>query len=118
MTQIDYARTMAFVALDATIGEIMGIVRLHGDAAHEAGEFAILVRSDLKGHGLGWALMRKCIEFARAEGLLRAEGFVLRENSEMLRMCAELGFAPSHEIDSPGVVKLSLDLAQRPSRER
>ena len=114
MTQIDYARTMAFIALDPASGEIMGIVRLHADAAHEVGEFAILVRSDLKGHGVGWALMQRCIEFARAERLQRIDGFVLRENSEMLKMCRELGFALSHEVGAADVVKVSLDLAAAP----
>ncbi len=108
MTQIDYARTMAFIALDRVTGEIMGTVRLHSDAAHEVGEFAILVRSDLKGHGLGWALMQRCIDFARVEGLQQIEGVVLRENTEMLKMCGELGFALSHETGAADVVNVSL----------
>ena len=116
MTQIDYARMMAFIALDPASGAIMGIVRLHADAAHEVGEFAILVRSDLKGHGVGFALMRRCIEFGRAERLQRIDGFVLRENSEMLKMCRELGFALSHEVGAADVVNVSLDLAAAPER--
>ncbi len=110
MTQIDYARTMAFLALDPAMGNVLGVVRLHADAAHEVGEFAILVRSDLKGHGLGWALMQRCIDFARAEGLQRVDGFVLRENNEMLKMCRELGFNLSHEMGASDVVNVRLDL--------
>ena len=49
LTQIDYARAIAFVALDADTGEMIGVVRLHADANHETGEYAILLRSDLKG---------------------------------------------------------------------
>ena len=113
MTQIDYARAMAFVALDAA-GDIIGVVRLHADAAREAGEFAILVRSDLKGRGLGWALMRRCIDFARAEGLSRIDGFVLRENHEMLEMCGKLGFSFNHEAGAAGVVRVRLELATPP----
>ena len=121
MTQIDYARTMAFIALDGMTGEIMGIVRLHSDAAHEVGEFAILVRSDLKGQGLGWALMQRCIDFARVDGLQQIEGVVLRENSEMLKMCGELGFALSHETGAADVVNVNLALdaaAEHLHRER
>src|SRR3984957_13805790 len=55
LTHLDYARAMAFVALNETGGEILGVVRVHSDPAGESGEFAILLRSDLKGHGLGWA---------------------------------------------------------------
>jgi len=110
MTQIDYARTMAFLALEPATDEIMGVVRLHSDGAYEVGEFAILVRSDLKGHGLGWALMQRCIDFAHVEGLQRIDGYVLRENSEMLKMCRELGFVASFEAGAADVVNVSLNL--------
>ena len=53
LTQIDYARAMAFVAIDEDSGKMLGGVRLHSDANHETGEYAILLRSDLKGRGLG-----------------------------------------------------------------
>ena len=49
---------MAFVAIDEASGDTLGVVRLHTDASGEAGEYAILLRSDLKGRGLGWALMQ------------------------------------------------------------
>ena len=68
-TQIDYARAMAFIAIEEATGEMLGVVRLHADADYDSGEYAILVRSDLKGHGLGWQLMQLIIEYARAEGI-------------------------------------------------
>src|SRR5215207_6055251 len=68
------------------------VVRLHADANHETGEYAILLRSDLKGQGLGWELMRLTIEWARADGLGVIEGQVLRENTVMLDMACALGF--------------------------
>ena len=69
LTQIDYARAMCLVAFDHNGGEILGAVHLHSDANYESGEYAILVRSDLKGRGLGWLLMQNIIEYARSEGL-------------------------------------------------
>jgi acetyltransferase len=92
-TQIDYARAMAFIAIEAASGNMAGVVRLHADANYETGEYAILVRSDLKGRGLGWLLMQQIIDYARSEGLKTIEGQILRENSTMLAMCRELGFA-------------------------
>ena len=53
---------------------------LHADAEYDSGEYAILVRSDLKGRGLGWLLMQLIIEYARAEGMRTIEGQVLQEN--------------------------------------
>ena len=70
-TQIDYARAMAFIAIDEATGEMLGVVRLHANATYDSGEYAILVRSDLKGHGLGWLLMQMIIEYARSRGAAR-----------------------------------------------
>jgi acetyltransferase len=110
LTQLDYARAMAFVAVDKPSGEMLGTVCLHADANHQNAEYAILVRSDLKGRGLGWLLMKTIIEYARNEGLRRVEGQVLRENTTMLTMCAELGFQSAQDADDPGILVVSLDL--------
>lgn len=83
---------MAFVTIDDTSGALLGVVRLHADANYESGEYAILIRSDLKGHGLGWLLMQLMVEYARSEGIRTIKGQVLRENTMMLEMCRELGF--------------------------
>jgi acetyltransferase len=109
-TQIDYARAMAFIAVDEASGEMLGVVRLHADANYERGEYAVLVRSDLKGRGLGFLLMQMIIEYARAEGLGTIEGQVLSENTAMLAMCKELGFEIAFDPDNPDtcVVKLAL----------
>ena len=111
-TQIDYARAMAFIAIDLSTGEMLGVVRLHANAEYDSGEYAILLRSDLKGHGLGWQLMKVMIDYARAEGLHSIEGQVLQENRTMLRMCRELGFDVAADPADPRlcVVKLKLIL--------
>src|SRR5580658_911802 len=90
--QIDYAKAMAFIALDETTGEMLGVARLHDTAEGRSGEYAILIRSDLKSHGLGWHLMEMIIAYARAKGLRCIEGQDLHDNTTMLDMCKELGF--------------------------
>ena len=92
LTQLDYARAMAFVAFDEVTNELLGVVRIHSDSIYESGEYAILLRSDLKGRGLGWALMQMIIEYAKSEGLKVISGDVLTENTVMLAMCRSLGF--------------------------
>ena len=74
------------------------------------GEYAILVRSDLKGRGLGWALMRIIIEYARWLGLKAIEGQVLRENTTMLAMCRELGFTIAPDPAERDVYVVTLPL--------
>ena len=70
---------MAFVAFDEVTNEMVGVVRIHSDSIYESGEYAILLRSDLKGKGLGWVLMQLIIEYARSEGLKIISGDVLRD---------------------------------------
>ncbi|HXW39756.1 MAG TPA: GNAT family N-acetyltransferase, partial [Xanthobacteraceae bacterium] len=110
LTQIDYARAMAFIAIDESSGQMLGAVRIHADAEHETAEYAILVRSDLKGHGLGWLLMQLIIEYARAEGFHSFRGQVLRENTTMLEMCRQLGFQIASDPQDPSIVIVNLPL--------
>lgn len=109
LSQLDYDRDIAFVALDEATGALCGISRFSSDPDHEVAEFGVLVRSDLQGHGLGRTLMEKLITYARAEGLKRLTGRVLRENSGMLQLAAELGFVPAREVDLDPVVEVVLD---------
>ncbi len=110
LTQLDYARAMALIAIDQVTGQMLGVVRLHADANYETGEFAILLRSDVKGRGLGWKLMELIISYARSEGLKQIEGQILRENSVMLAMCHELGFRIESDPDDPHICKVTLSL--------
>jgi acetyltransferase len=94
-TQIDYDREMAFIAVaadSAEAGEILGVARACADPDNSAAEFAVLVRSDLKGQGLGALLMRKLIRYCRERGTRELWGSVLTENSAMLHLARALGF--------------------------
>jgi acetyltransferase len=112
LTQLDYARAMAFVAFDEATNELVGVVRLHSDSIYENGEYAILLRSDLKGRGLGWTLMQLIIEYAKSEGLKQISGEVLQENTAMLKMCRELGFAVKSDTAEPTLCDVTLELGR------
>jgi acetyltransferase len=116
LTQLDYARAMAFVAFDEASCNILGVVRVHSDPAGETGEYAILLRSDLKGRGLGWALMQMIIEYGKSEGLKRIIGQILQENSVMLKMCRELGFEVKTNPEDRGLCDVTLVL-DRPLKD-
>lgn len=110
LTQIDYEREIAFVALEADTGRLAGVSRLAADPDHVSAEYGILVRSDLQGHGLGHALLDLLIEYGRADGLEQIEGFVLAENKKMLAMCRELGFVAERDPDDPVIMLVKLGL--------
>jgi acetyltransferase len=112
MTQIDYARAMAFLAIEESSGKLMGVVRLHADANYETGEYAVLVRSDLKGRGLGYLLMKLIVEYARAEDIKSIEAQVLTENVTMLEMCREFGFEITSDPRDPDTCLVKLDVVK------
>lgn len=111
LTQIDYAREMAFVAIGQPTGALLGVARLIADPDYTRAEFAVLIRSALKGKGLGWSLMQHLIAYAKAEGLKTIHGSVLADNSTMLKMCADLGFTVTRDPDDLGLRRATLDLA-------
>jgi L-amino acid N-acyltransferase YncA len=111
----DAATAMAFVAIEEPSGRLLGVVRLHDDASGENGEFAILTRSHLKGHGLGWLMMKHMIAYAKDKGLKTMRGQVLGENATTLQMCGELGFHSADDPDERGVKLVELPLAEVPA---
>jgi acetyltransferase len=112
LTQIDYAREMAFVAIEELTGALLGVVRLVADPDYVRAEYAILVRSDLKGRGLGWRLMNRLIDYAKHEGLQELSGAVLAGNTTMLDMCRRLGFNVASDRDDPSINQVTLNLLE------
>jgi RimJ/RimL family protein N-acetyltransferase len=112
----DPARAMAFIAMDERSRKMLGVVRLHDDTDGGSAEFAVLVRSRLKGHGVGWLLMQRMIEYAKQKGLKTVRGQVLSENAAMLAMCAELGFHIDDNPDDFSVQAVTLPVGTAASR--
>jgi acetyltransferase len=112
LKHLDYRHEMAFVALDEDTGRMLGLVRLKDELDEKTAEFAILVRSRVKGHGLGWLLMQRVIDYAKEKGLRRVYGDVLAENTAMLQMCGELGFRTMEW--GPDLKRVVLDLNNAP----
>lgn len=92
LTQLDYDRDIAFVALSRPEGELAGVVRYAADPDGKHAEFGLLVRSDLQGIGLGTTLLRHLIAYAKARGISELTGGLLRENERMAGICRDLGF--------------------------
>lgn len=112
MTQIDYDREMAIVAVRHHNGadEIIGVTRAISDADNIDAEFSVLVRSDLKGLGLGRRLLEKMITYTRDHGLQQLNGITMPGNRGMVTLARKLGFNVDVQIDE-GIVNLSLQLS-------
>ncbi len=113
LTQVDYDREMAFLLErgDAsTTPEVLGVVRLAADPDNVRAEFAVTVRSDLKGRGVGTLLMRRLIEYARSRRIQEIFGLVLKENAAMLALCRDLGLTLAAADERPPALLATLRL--------
>lgn len=113
LTQIDYAREMAFVATapDADgIERTLGVVRAISDPDNVDAEFGIIVRSEMKGEGLGELLMKQIIDYLRQHGTKRLVATVLSENTRMLQLARDLGFHEAPHRHEPGTRWIELPL--------
>lgn len=122
LTQIDYEREMAFVAhfvahvdpsqpgASARDDGILGVVHLIATPDRDSAEFAIIVRSDIKGMGLGYLLMERIIGYAKACDIGRVYGHVLKNNPAMLTMSQELGFTAAAEPESGDLIRVTQSL--------
>jgi acetyltransferase len=104
---IDYDRQMAFVAErtpeNGSPGEIVGIGRVVKSHWRNEAELAAIVSDSFQHKGIGRALVRRLIDFARDEKLDLLSASVLAENRAMLKLLESEGFE-FHESNGPEVL--------------
>ena len=111
-TQIDYDREMAFIATRPRQDhgfETLGVARAVADPDNITAEFAVIVRSDLKGQGLGPILMKKLIDYCRSRGMQQIVGEALGSNQRILKLASRLGFDIRFSSEA-GTTFMRLDL--------
>jgi acetyltransferase len=113
-TQIDYDREMAFIATgdhDDATAAMLGVARAVADPDNETAEFAIILRSDLKGRGLGRVLLGKLIAYCRSRGTRELVGETLWDNRRMIALARAFHFEVKPS-PAPGIVTLRLPLRE------
>jgi acetyltransferase len=109
---------MSFVAVgtDAEGGdELLGVAQAIADPDNVQAEFAIAVRSDLKGRHLGTLLLSKLFGHMRTRGTRRIVGAALADNHRMLALARRNGC--SIALSDAGTVALELSLADSGPRD-
>ena len=111
LTQIDYSKEIALVAVTAAAPETeLGVARFSLNPDGESCEFAIVLADHATGRGLGQKLLTTLIEVARLRGLRRIGGEVLASNHPMLALAQTLGFGVAPVPDNPDLLSISLRL--------
>jgi acetyltransferase len=108
LTQIDYGREMAFIAMRE--GRNYGTARIIREGAGSAAEFAVVVSPAAKGTGLARHLMVRAMEWARHEGVTEIVGHVLADNAPMLAFVRKLGFTISRSPEDPDIMLAKMAL--------
>ena len=108
LTQVDYDREMAFIAVRAN-GDTVGVARLIRDG--DEGEFAVIVQPDVKGRGIARRLVQRLIDWGRSQGMVTIVGQVLAENQTMLAFVRHLGFTLHRMPEEPEVIEARLPLS-------
>jgi acetyltransferase len=109
MTDIDYAREMAIVAIREENGQTAGAARLvRNDTDGLSAEFAIGVDPAAKGTGLAAALMRAIIAWGKSQNVQEITGTILADNTPMLSFISKLGFTIHHVPGEADIVEAKL----------
>ncbi len=114
-SQINYDRELALILTEpGKPGRvpIHGVARFHADPDNDCAEFGIIVEEGFTGLGLGYMLMERLIDRAKARGIENLVGNVLPKNQRTLEMCRELAFQASCSTQEPDSVTVTLSLAQ------
>src|SRR5271165_1527614 len=111
LTQVDYDREMALIAVNEANGETVGAARLvrEGEGTDTA-EFAVIVQPDMKGRGIASRLMQGLIDWARDNGVHSVVGQVLADNAPMLAFVRHLGFELHRLPYEQDVIEARMDL--------
>ena len=112
MTQIDYDREMAFIVTQRRddVWQTIGVSRVLMDTDNLVAEFAVVVRSDIKGLGLGRILMQSVIDHCKRQKVEKIEGLTLPENAGMIGLAKKLGFKVTRDFEE-GTIVMTMPLA-------
>lgn len=113
LTQVDYDRHLALVALDTDEAEqkMLGVARIIGNPDLIHCEFSVLVGDAWQGQGIGAQLLLCLLQAAKQQGVETIWGTVLRENRQMINLGKRLGFSTAFDAEE-GTVKLTIDLRE------
>jgi GNAT superfamily N-acetyltransferase len=119
LTEVDYLDHFAWIALslDESGTPAMGVARyVRGPEDPAVAEAAVTVVDDYQGRGLGTLLLELLGAVALEHGVRRFRSYAMEQNRPILALLRSLGGTTEH--DSPGLVRVEMDLPARADRLR
>ncbi|WP_075186061.1 GNAT family N-acetyltransferase [Teredinibacter haidensis] len=112
LTQIDYDREMAFIAVITQDGqeEEIGVARYAISVDRESCEFAITVADVWQGKGVAHELMSALIQYAAQRGLKRMTGEILADNTRMQQLARRFGFSVHRSKEDSSIMNVAKEL--------
>jgi acetyltransferase len=111
---IDYDREMAIVAErrgpgggGAAVIAVGRLIKLH---ARDRAEFALVVADQCQGQGLGEELLRRLLQFARADGVRQVVADIMRANLGMQRVCERVGLRVTPHPSDDSLMRAEIDI--------
>jgi len=100
--KINYDLNVGMVALEKHPPEerVLGLCCILRKSGSVRGEFAVVVRDEWQGIGVGAELLRASLPVARELGMKELWGIASPENTTMLVVASKLGFTVQKDPDS------------------
>jgi len=110
LTQIDYDREIALVALPNGGDEIVGVARYCSNPDRRDAEFAISVRADWKRRGLETLLLDRLVVTAEQRRIARLHGDIAALDQNLLGATRTLGFTVELHAESGSPIRVMKQL--------
>lgn len=110
LVDVDHTRTENLLAFDSKDGSLAATAMVAADEEGDGAEVAVAVRSDMKGHGVGWAMLKHACDYAKARGIKRLHSVESCDNQSAISLEREMGFTARPCPDDMSLTILSKDL--------
>lgn len=114
LADVDHDRTEDLLAFNEEDESLVATAMIAAEPDLKSAEVAIAVRSDVKGQGIGWSLLRHACDYAAARGIGRIESIESSQNRAALALETEMGFKARPYGDDSTLTLVTMDLT--PSR--
>ena len=110
LSDVNHRSTEDLIAFDQQDGSITATAMIAQGSAPDRAEIAILVRSDLKGHGIGWEMLNQACEYARDRGYRHLDCIESSSNQRTISLEREQGFTSRLHPGETELMVLTKDL--------